>query len=146
MPFRFLNVDLEIRSRSSLDSVARAMGNKVSVLYLGTVSPRQFLLSVETAKNCKAADRAIHDLCSIVESLPDFEKGIWNKSKKVFDIGYDFDSDAPGSGNGEKEKRMPNAISLRNDTLKRMADLGSTMTITLYKNENRLSTRTRRNA
>lgn len=122
---QFLNVDLEIESKSSLAPLAEELGEVVLVLYSGPMK-NGYLLSIETLRKHKSPDKAIHALCSIVEQLSAKGKQMWVSSRrKEFDSGFDVPV-------AERCFRFP----LRNDTLRRVADLGATLAVTIYHPEN----------
>jgi hypothetical protein len=121
----FLNVDLEIESASKLDSLASAMGERVIVLHSGVGSkPKRHLLAVESARFLKNPDAAIHALCSVVESLPPAARRAWQAAHKEFDVGYEL-----------RPSERSSRFSLRPDTLKRVARLGGTLTVTYYRRD-----------
>jgi len=117
----FRNVDLEIVSISNLESIAEEMGDRVSVLYCGLYEGRRKLLAVEAAGVVRKPDAAIHALCKVIESLSPESRRIWDRAKKVFDIGCDLHP-------------APNAprIELRPDTQVRAAALGAAIGFTAY--------------
>jgi len=122
----FLNVDLEIESASPLDSLATAMGKRVFVLYSGPASKRgRHLLALESARCLKSPDATIHALCVVVESLSSGAKRVWRSAtRRDFDVGYEL-----------RPSERFSRFSLRTDTLKRMAKLGGTLTVTYYRGE-----------
>jgi hypothetical protein len=119
---QFLNVDLEIWSAAKLDPMAAEMGKRVSVLHCGP-SPKRNLLAVETAtlRSQKDPDSAIHALCTVVESLSPGSRRVWQKARKVFDVGYETES-------FERLSRF----SLRPDTVDRVAKLKAGLAFSYY--------------
>ena len=117
----FRNVDLEIVSVSNLQSLAEEMESRVSVLYCGPFEGRRKLLAIEAGVMVKNPDTAIHALCKVVESLSRDSRRVWDRAKKVFDIGCEMhpSSDAP-------------RIELRADTLARVAALKASIGFTSY--------------
>jgi len=107
----FLNVDLEIRSKAKLDSIAAEMGARVLVSYCGPEQKRSFL-AVESAREHKGPDATIHGLCAVVEALSPVARRIWNRARKVFDIGYEL-----------LPLESSCYFTLRPDTLERVAKL-----------------------
>lgn len=125
MSSRFLNTDLEIESRSNLTVLAKELGDTVSVLYSGPMK-KGFLLSIENFAYHRDADKTIHALCSIVEKLSTKGKRLWASSRrKEFNLGFDVSM----AGHSF-------CFALRNDTLRRVADLGATLGITIYPEAN----------
>jgi len=119
----FLNVDLEIVSKTSLGSLARGHGRRVIVLHCGLFKKRH-LLVLESSRQHKKPDAAIAALCSAVEHLTPAAKRIWQAASKDFDVGYELRS-------SERSSRF----TLRQATLERVARLGATLTVTYYREE-----------
>lgn len=120
----FLNVDLEIRSRSQagLDELAAGLGKSVSVLYSGPVDRRLYLLSLElSADRRKGPDAVVHALCLLIEKLAPGPRQVWKTSQKHFDVGYKLDP---------FERSLQ--FTLRVDTLQRVASLGAHLAVTCY--------------
>jgi hypothetical protein len=88
-PDCFLNVDLEIFSRSSLEPLVAAFGKKVLVLYLGP----EFGLNkavLEIPGRSKSPDFCILRFCRMINSLPIRERAIWSSARsRTFDIGIE---------------------------------------------------------
>ncbi len=121
----FLNVDLEIESATRLDSLAAAMGKGVVVLHSGPASKsKRHMLALESARSFKNPDAAIHALCAVVESLPPPARRVWGRARKEFDVGYEV-----------RPSERSSRFSLRPDTLKRVAKLGATLTVTYYRGD-----------
>jgi hypothetical protein len=117
----FLNVDLDIRSKSELAPILKEFGRRVALMHCGPVGPRH-LLAVETAKQYKDPDSTTHALCDLVDALSPSARRLWDSADKQFDIGYEW---APGLNTSQ--------FSLRPDTLLRVARLGARLTITHYR-------------
>lgn len=117
----FRNVDLEIRSISRLEPLIEEMGDRVSVLFYGTEKGRRRLLSVESSIRKQTPDTCLRHLCRIVQSLSPDARKIWDRSRCVFDIGFDFDPNDRSSH-----------FSLDPKTVKRVAALGATLATTCY--------------
>ncbi|HKS35724.1 MAG TPA: hypothetical protein VJW76_00940 [Verrucomicrobiae bacterium] len=129
----FLNVDLGIESASNLDSLAGEMGKRVVVLKSGwAVKPRRHLVVLESSRDHKGPDAAIHALCSVVERLSPAARRIWNAARKEFDVGYDL-----------RPSERWSRFTLRTDTLERVARLGASLAVTYYHGENDDSKETR---
>jgi hypothetical protein len=120
---RFLNVDLEVESRSDLDLLTAAMGKRVVVLYSGPVSKsKRHLLAVECARHFAGPNEAIRALCAIIENLPPEARRVWDGARKEFDIGCEWEPS--------------NALSrftIRPETVRRMANLGASLAISHYR-------------
>jgi hypothetical protein len=118
-----MNVDLEIDSKSNLDSLAIEMGKRVTVLYSGPIgSSKRQLLTLETSRHYKGPDATIHAFCIVIENLSPASHQIWKAARKVFDVGYELRP-------GERLSRF----GLRSDTLQRMATLGATLAVSYYR-------------
>jgi len=119
----FINVDLEIESASKLDFLEAELGRRVTVLYSGPAGKaKRRLLTLENFRRYKGPDAASHALCAIIESLSPAARRIWDRSRKVFDIGYDLPLT-------ERAIRF----TLRTDTLERVASLGATLAVSCYR-------------
>jgi hypothetical protein len=116
----FLNVDLDIISRSKLDPLATAMGKRVIVLHSGPTK-KQHLLVLESSRSHKGPDATIHAFCAIIESLPPEARRVWTAAKKVFNVGYEL-----------RFAERSLSFTLRPDTLQRLSALGATLTVTCY--------------
>lgn len=116
----YLNVDLDIRSKTELGPVLKEMGPRVAVMHSGPVG-KQHLLAVETAQVYKNPDATIHALCEIVENLSPAACRLWNGAEKHFDVGYEIPNKAATS-----------RVLLRHDTLLRVARLGAAVAVTHY--------------
>ena len=116
----YLNVDLDIRSKTGLGPVLEDMGRRVAVMHSGPVGARH-LLAVETARTYKNPDATIHALCDIVEKLSPASRRLWNGAEKHFDIGYELPPEMAAS-----------RFALRPDTLLRVAKLGAALAVTHY--------------
>ncbi len=84
---QFLNVDLDIYSRSQLDSLAEALGNKVFVQYLGREKGR-YSAHLSLSSNGKTVDVLIRHFATLIKKLPNSAKKLWNSaSSREFNIG-----------------------------------------------------------
>jgi len=88
-PACFLNVDLEIISRSALEPLVNALGRRVLTLYLGP----EFELNkavLEISGQANSPDSCILNFCKLIRSLPPRERALWNAAKsRTFDIGIE---------------------------------------------------------
>lgn len=123
MKTQFLNVDLEITSRSRLDPLLAELGKLVCVVQAHRVRGRN-ILTLESCRSHRGPDGAVHALCSAIERLSPASKRLWKAARKEFDIGYDLEV----SGRSAR-------VTLRPDTLKRIAALGGRLTFTFYRAE-----------
>ena len=83
----FLNVDVDVFSRSPLDSLVAAFGKKVMVHYVGGERGRyEAHFSLWFPRH---ADHAIKRLAQLITKLPKPARGMWNNaSKRIFNVGY----------------------------------------------------------
>ena len=121
----FHNVDLEITSSAKLDSLASAMGEGVIVLHSGPgPRPKERLLAVESARRHRSPDSAIAALCEVVERLSPAGRRTWSKTKKVFDIGF-----------GLRANERVSRFALKPSTLRRVIEVGATLAVTYYRED-----------
>jgi len=91
----FLNVDLEIFSKSDLQPLVTALGSNVHVHYVGTEF-RLFKAYLDLTKQPKTPESGILRLCKIIQKLAPSARAIWDAAKsRSFDIGIE----APIRGN-----------------------------------------------
>jgi hypothetical protein len=83
----FLNVDLDIYSKSDLTPLVHALDAKVSVLFLGREN-RLFSTHLELSSHRKNADETIRTLVRLVAALPPQARKLWNSAiSRTFNIG-----------------------------------------------------------
>jgi hypothetical protein len=83
----FLNVDLDIRSVSSLDSLVKALGPSVFALYVGR-DGRRHVAHLETAIQSANPDRLIRRFVALVRRLPRAERRVWDRAQlREFNVG-----------------------------------------------------------
>jgi hypothetical protein len=121
MLVHYINTDLDIESKQDLTRVVEEFGDDVIVLYHGEARGYQ-RASFEIAGNIDGADEVINYFCTLVESLPKDAREIWdNCVLRTLDIGYE-------SGAEPRNFRS----ELRPGTIKRVADIGAGIIITIY--------------
>jgi hypothetical protein len=84
----FLNVDVDVFAKYPLEPLAAALGDDVSLHYVGRVGRGLFQLhfALYSPKN---ADSAIRGLAKVIGSLPRSSRRLWNDaSRRVFDLGF----------------------------------------------------------
>jgi len=102
------------------------MGEGVVVLYSGPAAKaKRHLLTLETYRQHKGPDATIHALCSLVERLSPAARRVWGSARKTFDVGYNL-----------RASERLSRFTLRADTLKRVADLGATLAVSYYRDDN----------
>ena len=125
---QFLNVDLEIESKTDLAPLATELEPRgVAVLYCGPVQDG-FLICLESGTwsgDSAGPDATIHDLGRIVEALSVAGQELWRSAfRREFDVGFDATAE-----------HLAARFALRLDTLERIARLGATLAVTIYKAE-----------
>jgi hypothetical protein len=116
----YLNVDLEIKSRTDLSILVDGFGENVAVMYNG-VWDTFFLASFESFNN-DGVNENIKSFCRLVESLEDEAKKLWDGShSKIFDIGFQSGM-TPQNYNTELEA----------STLEDIIKIGASIAITIY--------------
>ena len=81
-------------------------------------------MAVEIVPEYKGPDSTIHALCAVVEALSPVARRIWNRARKVFDIGYEL-----------RPSEQFCRFTLRHDRLQRVTKLGATIAVTCYRRE-----------
>ena len=84
----FLNVDLDIYSRSDLEPLVTALGQRVYALYMGRTR-RTYEAHLELSVGIiKSADAAIRAFCALIGALPKTRRELWDAAKtREFNIG-----------------------------------------------------------
>jgi hypothetical protein len=122
----FLNVDLDICSRTRLDTLAAAMGDAVMALHSGWLKPAEYLLRLELSREPSGKkvqpDDFITAFCDIIERLSPADRRLWDRAtQRSFDIGWDC--------NGAEAHA---ALAIKRATIQRMARLGASLAVTFY--------------
>jgi hypothetical protein len=121
----FLNVDLDIESTTPLHPLAREFGERVSIMYSGRMNGRHCLF-VEIYCNHKTPEKTIHALSALIESLSPNGRRLWNAAKrKEFDIGFD----------ARFSSHRANRFTIDAKTLRRVTELGASIAVTFYREE-----------
>ena len=81
-PTHYVNVDLDILSAAALTGLVQAMGDNVSVLYVGGES-RQFEAHLELAspRLSTTPDRAIVGFVKLIDRLPPRHRETWDRAR-----------------------------------------------------------------
>jgi len=117
----YLNVDLEIRSRSDLTPLVTALRHQLVVLYAGRMQ-RAFFASFETSGRRYPPDVAIRRLARALRRLPPPLQRLWRHARdRVFDIGV-----ARATGVD------PLYLTLRQETIEIVAMLNARLALTFY--------------
>jgi hypothetical protein len=120
---QFLNVDLDVYSRSDLQPLVNGFGKKVMALYVGR-ERRRYSAHLELARYPKktSADATIRAFCTLIRALPKAERGMWNAAKtREFSVGV-------------QAGQQPFACDFRIEaqTVKAVAELGAVIVLTVY--------------
>ena len=121
---QFLNVDLDVYSKSDLQPLVDGFGKKVIPLYVGRdrgMNSAHLELSIPKP----SADSAILGLCALVRALPRTERELWNGARKrEFSVGV-------------QAGQQPFACDFRIEaqTVKAVAELGAAIVLTVYGRE-----------
>jgi hypothetical protein len=117
----FLNVDLEIFSKSNLQSLVAALGSNVHVHYLGTEF-RLFKAYLDLTRQPKTPESGVLRLCKLIQKLPPSERAIWNAAKsRSFDIGIE----APNRGSHYW-------AAIGSEAIRAAAEVNAQIAITVY--------------
>lgn len=116
----YLNVDLDIYSKSDLRPLVVTLGKKVSVLFVGR-EKRSYSTHLELMGH-RNADSTIRGLCALIQSLPPAERKLWSQAKvREFNIGVQ------GAARPTSYE-----ITLKEETVKATAELGARIGVTIY--------------
>ena len=122
---KYLNVDLDVYSRSDLQPLVNGFGKRVIALYVGR-ERRRYSAHLELAGFQRpSADATIRAFCTLVRALPKTERELWNGAKtREFSVGV-------------QAGRQPFACDFRIEaqTIKAVAALGALIVLTVYGSE-----------
>ena len=120
---QYLNVDLEVYSRSNLQPFVTAMGDKVLALYVGRIK-RTYRAHLELAGSglSETPDSTIRTFCSLIRKLPRAALKLWNGANHC-----DFN-------NGVQARHKPDVyeLSLTPETLAEASGLNARIVLTIY--------------
>jgi len=86
----FLNVDVEIFSKSDLQPLVAALGHKVMVHYLGPEFRKHKAYLCLAGAQPKTPENGILRYCKLIQKLPPKERALWDTAKsRSFDIGIE---------------------------------------------------------
>jgi hypothetical protein len=118
---QFLNVDLDISSRSDLRPLVEALGPRMIKLHAGRERGRH-IARLALARTMKNADATIRRLCKLIADLPPGLRRVWDAaSTRDFSIGV-------------QAGREPMAcdFTVEPATVKAAADLNARIVFTVY--------------
>lgn len=119
---QFLNVDLDVYSRSDLRLLVNGFGKRVIALYVGR-ERRKYSAHLELAGfQRSSADSTMRAFCNLIRALPKTERELWNGAKtREFSVGV-------------QAGQQPFACDFRIEaqTVKAVAELGGVIVLTVY--------------
>jgi hypothetical protein len=117
----FLNVDLEVFSKSDLKPLADALGRSLHAHYLGMEFGKHKAY-FDLAKQPDTPDGGIVRYCKLIQKLPPKVRKLWDSSEsRSFDIGLE---------SPKKGRYYWGAIS--QEAVRAAADVGAQIAITVY--------------
>jgi len=117
----YINVDLEIRSRSDLRPLADALSRKLFVLFAGRIGSA-YMASFEVSGVDLPPDLAIRRMARALSTLPKSSQRLWKQAHdRVFDIGVEQTA-------GFQIFTLP----LRMETVDIVSKLGARLILTFY--------------
>lgn len=119
---QFLNVDLEVLSKSDLSVFAKSFGSRrVSVLYCDRQA-EEFLAALELVTMRRTPEQLLARFCDLLEAMPPHAAKLWREaSQRTFDIGIESGRSHPAL-----------ALKISPATLARITALGATVAVTVY--------------
>jgi hypothetical protein len=120
----FLNVDLDIWSRSPLEPLVAALGKKVCVLHVGKEARRHgaHLELARSGGRAHNADQVIRRLAKLVTSLPRSQRTLWNRAQvRAFNVGIQAAT-----------KPFSYELRLQPETLAAIASVNGRLVVTVY--------------
>jgi hypothetical protein len=121
-PTQFLNIDVDIWSKSKLEPLMAALGKNVLVHYVGAERHEQSAHFSLASAHGKDPDTILHRLVALIERLPPPARQLWNRARtRDFNIGIQAGV-TPFS----------HELALEAGTLERAAAVGGRVVITTY--------------
>ncbi|MFY8275473.1 hypothetical protein AAEU32_15225 [Pseudoalteromonas sp. SSDWG2] len=118
---QFLNVDLELESKHDISALVADLDKSAVVLHYDKDETRQ-LARIETKGESGSPDKAINELCELIESCSKAGLKQWlSCSRRTFDLGFN---------SGQSPKCFNEAIHA--DTLLRISAIGAGIEVTIY--------------
>jgi hypothetical protein len=119
---RFLNVDLDIRSRARLEPLVAAFGKRVLVLHVGPEGKGHGAHLELANSHRKNANALIRALIALVRKLPKAGRRLWDQAQsREFNIGIDAGV-----------KPFSYELRLDSETLESVAGVGGRVVFTVY--------------
>ena len=119
----FLNVDLDIHSKSNLQPLVTAMGKNVHVLFVGRIKrTHQAHLELWGSGLSESADPIIRGFCGLIRSLPKPALELWNAAKvRDFNIGVQA-----------AMQPRSHEVALAPETVRAAAEVNARIVLTIY--------------
>ena len=118
----FLNVDLDVFSRCSLEPLAVALGSRVIPLFVGRDGRRHRAHFELSAANHRTVDALIVAFVRLVKSLPRAARAVWNDAyRRDFNVGVQA---------GYKPRTFE--VSLKPETLTLVSSVDARVVLTIY--------------
>jgi hypothetical protein len=117
----FMNVDLDIYSRSSLEPLVAEMGHRALVLFVGRVK-RTYEAHLELRRITNTADATIRGFCALIHALPKSQRKLWDEAKiREFSVGI-------------QAQLKPNTfeVTLDERTVKAASEVNARINFTIY--------------
>jgi hypothetical protein len=122
----FLNVDLDIESKTSLAPLLREFGDRVSVMFSGRIGTRYCLFLEIAGASRTGLEKTINGLCALIEGITPRSRKVWDQAhRKQFDIGYE----------ARLASQRANHFRVRTRTLRRIVNLGASLAVTFYRQD-----------
>jgi hypothetical protein len=118
----FLNVDLEIFSRSDLRPLVAALGSRVMVHYLGMEFRKHKAYLCLTGAQPKTPETGVLRYCKLIQKLPPKERALWDTAKSR---GFDIGIEAP-----KRDTYYWAAVG--SEAIRAAAEIGAQIAITVY--------------
>jgi hypothetical protein len=117
----FLNVDLDIFSKSELEPLVEAFGDKVCIHYLGR-EKKFYSAHISLSRTRKQADFLIQEFARLIERLPRPARKLWDSAiSRTFNIGIQA---------GKQPQSFETALS--QETIRQVSALKATIAVTIY--------------
>ena len=119
---QFLNIDLDVCSRSNPRAFVEALPKNVFALYDGKHRGGYFVRLELNISDRASAETKLRSFCRILENLPAAAAEAWQKARsREFNVGLGSGDDGP-----------PLALDISPETLSRVVQLNARIAITLY--------------
>lgn len=131
MKSNYINTDLDIKSSDDLSHLVDILNEKCDLLYGQKEEDGHWFIRVEASNSgCVGSDehhpnRDIDQLLQVIEGLSTETKALLQRANQFdFDIGWQAG-----------EKRPEGRFTLANELLRRISDIGATVSVTIYPSE-----------